>query len=298
MYIKSPFNWVGNKVKFISIINNLVKNKSYNMIVDLFMGSGNILFNINSPANLYIGNDKQKLLPKIYSILKNQSFLFDDIDNILNNFNRFSTKESYYIFRDYWNSKYLSDNFDRAFVLETALLLKMCSNSMIRFNKDREFNQGFRGLGEDKEFFKKSMLESILSQLNNLNYFIKDKNIKFLSKDFKQYKDEESSDRLLILDPPYALGDKGMYERDFSEQDNGNLLGLIENTRNDFIYFNYLEHDGMQNILLNNLIKREKFEIIEIGNGSVISGQGKTGKEKIVKEVIITNITEGKSICH
>ena len=63
---KTPFNWVGNKFKYIDVINNLVRNKKYNSVIDMFMGSGNILLNINTNANKMIGNDKIKLLPCIY----------------------------------------------------------------------------------------------------------------------------------------------------------------------------------------------------------------------------------------
>lgn len=48
MKIKSPFNWVGNKYGFIDQINSIIpENKSYDEVIDLFMGSGNIISNIN-----------------------------------------------------------------------------------------------------------------------------------------------------------------------------------------------------------------------------------------------------------
>lgn len=154
---KTPFNWVGNKFKFLKDINDTIQNKKYDRVIDLFMGSGNLVLNINSvEAKIYIGNDKIKLLPYIYRELSDNKYKYslEDIENIINKFDRFSTKESYYTFRDYWNEKYLNDKFDRDFIMETILLLKMCSNSMVRFNpKHGYFNQGFRGLGKKSEFF-------------------------------------------------------------------------------------------------------------------------------------------------
>ena len=138
--MKTPFNWVGNKYKFMDEINRIVRGGVYNNVIDLFMGSGNLLINIDVNAKRYIGNDKIKLLPNIYNELSNNKYTYslDDIETILNRFDRFSTKESYYAYRDYWNEKYLSDDFDRIFILETILLLKMCSNSMVRFNPKKD----------------------------------------------------------------------------------------------------------------------------------------------------------------
>ena len=64
--MKTPFNWVGNKYNYIEEINKVVKNKKYNKVFDMFMGSGNIILNLDCEANEFIGNDKQRLLPLLY----------------------------------------------------------------------------------------------------------------------------------------------------------------------------------------------------------------------------------------
>jgi DNA adenine methylase Dam len=289
--MKSPFNWVGNKYKFLGQINELVSGKNYERAIDLFMGSGNILFNLECNTEILVGNDKQKLLPYIYNKLKNETdFKMYEVEEVLNSWNRFSTKESYYEFRDHWNQKYLSDNFDRKFCIETALLLKMCSNSMVRFNSDGAFNQGFRGLGKDKEFFKQSMLNDVLNSLNELVKSFHQKKYMFVAKDFKEYEDRNLDNRLLILDPPYALGDTGMYNREFTKEDEDFLLSLLENTKNDFIYFNYLEHNGLAYDRLKELIDKKKFNVFDIGDNNVSAGQGKVDGKKYVREVMVTNI--------
>lgn len=292
MIMKSPFNWVGNKYKFIDKINKIVENKSYHMTVDLFMGSGNVLLNLSSQSNIYIGNDRQRLIPFVFEKIKEQTsdFSIDEVNAILTVWNRFSANENYYSFRDYWNKKYLQNLIDRQFILETALLLKMCSNSMVRFNSDGVFNQGFRGLGKDAEFFKESMLQSVVNQLNELLYFLREKSFKFTNKDFKEYKDSDTSNRLLIIDPPYALGDAGMYNKDFTKEDQDKLLSLIENTKNDFIYFNYLEHGSLVYAPLLDIINKKGFKLQEIGDNNVSAGQGKVKDKKWVKEVMVTNV--------
>ena len=258
---KTPFNWVGNKFKYIDVINNLVRNKNYNSVIDMFMGSGNILLNINTNANKMIGNDKIKLLPCIYTEIEKNKHMYtlEDVDIILNRFNRFSKKEDYYIFRDYWNEKYLNDKMDEDFIIETVLLLKMCSNSMVRFNqKEGYFNQGFRGLGKKDEFFTESMKRLCVDSVNSLTEILNKKEFDFTSEDFLNFKDSDDNN-------------------------------LIMNTKNDFIYFNYLERDGIVNQELVDIIKKRGLTAIEINN-KTNAGQGRSKNTIDVKEVLITNI--------
>lgn len=287
---KTPFNWVGNKFKYIDEINNLVRNKKYNSVIDMFMGSGNILLNINTNANKMIGNDKIKLLPCVYTeIAKNKHvYALEDVDIILNRFNRFSKKEDYYIFRDYWNEKYLNDKMDKDFIIETVLLLKMCSNSMVRFNqKEGYFNQGFRGLGKKDEFFTESMKRLCVDSVNSLTEILNKKEFDFTSEDFLNFKDSNDNN-LIILDPPYILR-SDMYTVDWNKEHEDKLNKLIMNTKNDFIYFNYLERDGIVNQELVDIIKKRGLTVVEINN-KTNAGQGRSKNTIEVKEVLITNI--------
>ena len=293
--MKTPFNWVGNKYKFMDEINRVVKKGVYNNVIDLFMGSGNLLININVNAKRYIGNDKIKLLPNIYNELSNNKYTYslDDIETILNRFDRFSTKESYYTYRNYWNEKYLSNNFDRIFIMETILLLKMCSNSMVRFNpKEGYFNQGFRGLGKKKEFFTDKMKDMCLNELNELSKKLQEGEYNFTNKDFLEYINNYNCDKkeknLLVIDPPYILR-KDMYDTDWTEEHDKKLFELLNNTKDDFIYFNYLERDGVINEQLKDFINKNNLKYIEINN-KTLAGQGRSENIKTVSEVIVTNI--------
>lgn len=289
-YIKSPVNWVGNKFKYLGLCNNLVKGKKYSKVIDLFMGSGNLIINIDCEANKYIGNDKNKLVPKLYGEVVKHQYSLNELEIILNQFNRFSKKEDYYVFRDYWNKKYLSDNFDKNFVYETILLLKMCSNSMVRFNPtEGYFNQGFRGLGNKTEFFANEMKNICVDGLNQLAEALKSRQYKFTNTDFLPHVDKFlEPDNLLILDPPYILR-ADMYDTDFSQKHDIALLDIIQNTKSDFIYFNYLYRDGKVNEQLNNLINTNNFNVIEINN-KTLAGQGRSENIKEVNEVIVTNV--------
>lgn len=287
--MKSPFNWVGNKYKYIEIINDLVRDKKYNDVVDCFMGSGNILLNLECTANRFIGNDKNRLLPYIYERIRIiDSFNIHQIEITLNQWNRFSSKEDYYSFREYWNKKYKNNRFDDAFIYETALLLKMCSNSMVRFNSKGEFNQGFRGLGKKTEFFTDTMKKIIVNGLNDLNIELNKNNYEFFTEDILNISPNEKD--LFILDPPYILMDE-MYNVDFSKKHNDYLLTLLDGNKCDFIYFNYLERDGVMYKELNDIINKNDYQVIELSN-TTGTGQNRKGV-KSVKEVLITNIKNG-----
>lgn len=286
--MKSPFNWIGNKYTYIDIINEVVKGNKYNRAIDMFMGTGNILININIEANQFIGNDKNRLLPNVYKTIfeSNREFTLQELNQIIVKWNNFSQKEDYYTFRDYWNIKYKANQFDRDFVYETALLLKMCSNSMVRFNRQDEFNQGFRGLGKLTEFFQESMKALIVDGLNNLKKDLNKRNYNFISQDAININFNKSD--LLIIDPPYILR-QDMYSQDFTVNHDNYLLDIIQNNKADFIYFNYIKRDGEIHNRLNKILEsNNKLKVIELSNKTK-SGQG-SKEVKQVSEVLITNI--------
>lgn len=284
--MKVPYNWVGNKHKYMDEINKIVRGGKYNKVIDCFMGSGNILLNIECTGNKFIGNDKIRLLPKLYSNIKKiNEYCLDDIEEILSKWNKFSNKDDYYDFRAYWNDKYKNNIFDKDFIYETALLLKMCSNSMVRFNQSGEFNQGFRGLGKKQHFFTETMKESIIENLIILNKELNNKDYQFINEDVINLKYD--TDDLLILDPPYILR-QDMYSLDFGKTHDDYILDIIDNNNVDFIYFNFLERDGIVHEELQNIINKHDYKIIELSNKTK-TGQG-ASSVKEVKEIIITNI--------
>lgn len=294
-YFKSPLNWVGNKYKVLGIINQIVKNKKYDNIIECFMGCGNILFNIEANANNYIGNDKNKLTPEFYNVVKNynHNYTLDEFNDILKMHNDFKNKDDYYKFREYWNTKFLSNKFDVNFIYETTMLLKMCSNSMVRFNpKTNKFNQGFRGYTKNKiekdiGFFTDTMRYQCITRLNELNKNLHSKEYTFYNKDFADIEEIKKDNNLLILDPPYILS-SAMYDTDYSLNSDKQLFDLIKNTNNDFLYFNYLKSDNKFNKDLLNLVNEYDFQIVEINNKE-LSGQNRS-VTKEVSEVIVHNV--------
>lgn len=287
--MKSPFNWVGNKYKYINKINNLI-NKEYDKIIDVFMGSGNILLNLDIKANHYIGNDIIPLLTNIYKELIINNYQYDIIlfNEICKQYNDFSNKQDYYNFRKDWNSNYKISNYNKNFILETLLLLKMCSNSMVRFNNKGEFNQGFRGC--HGPFFNEITKNNIINELNNLSNFLQNKNYKFTNFDCLKLLDnlKDTKNNLIILDPPY-ISSLGMYNlSSYNKEKDLQILNYLNNTKNDFIYFNYLINENFEYLELKNFAKNYNVEII---NDKTCSGQNRKLNVKSIKEVLIYKIS-------
>lgn len=285
--MKTPYDWVGNKYKYLNDINKIIYQKQYNRIIDMFMGSGNILFNIDCNSYIYMGNDKIKLLPMIYDTLRNEEkYTHAELENKLAQWNKFTSKDDYYNFRAYWNDKYKNNKFDREFCLETVLLTKMCSNSMVRFNSKGEFNQGFRGLGKKTNgFFMDKMKNIVINNLNELIQELSNRNYEFLNIDAKEI--QYNKNDLLILDPPYILR-QDMYSMDFSKEHDDYFIDVINNNECDFIYFNYLSRDGITHERLEDIIKNNNYKVIELAEKTK-SGQ-KANNIKNIKEILITNI--------
>ena len=71
-----------------------------------------------------------------------------------------------------------------------------------------------------------------------------------------------------------------MYTVDWNKEHEDKLNKLIMNTKNDFIYFNYLERDGIVNQELVDIIKKRGLTVVEINN-KTNAGQGRS-KNKIL----------------
>lgn len=290
--MRSPFNWVGNKYRYVENINNITKDNKYNKVYDVFMGSGNILLNLECEAEFLIGNDSVPLIPNVYTAISTtkENFTLNELQSIVDKWNKFSDKQDYYSFRDYWNVKYLGNNHDKDFIYETILLLKMCSNSMVRFNgKKGYFNQGFRGLGKGKtEFFADTMKSKIIRELNNLKNSLTARKYEFTTGDFKHTLSKVVKDDLVILDPPYILS-SGMYGMDFTNEDDLYLLDFLQNTDCHYMLFNYLESGEETNYNLTNFLSKNPNLYVENLNNNTSTGQNRKGKKEII-EIVVSNI--------
>lgn len=186
-YIKSPFNYIGNKHRLLSQILPLFPRK-IDTFYDVFCGGLDISVNVS--ADKKIANDINYFVIEILEMFKNTdgSGLLQNIDNIINKFNLSKdNKESYYEFREYYNK-----NKD-----PLLLYVLMCYsfNYQFRFNSNHDYNNP---AGTNRSSFNKNMkdrLKAFRDKLDNIEF--KNKNFKDL--DFSQVKTSD----FVYCDPPY-----------------------------------------------------------------------------------------------
>lgn len=291
---KLPFNWAGNKVDYMGYVNNILYGRKYKRAIDIFMGSGNMIMNINVKVDELIGNDIIPLMPLILSYMRDnpQDYKYKEIKEIDDMWG-FTCSENYYAFREYWNKRYIAEDIDKQFIYETVMLLKMCNNSLVRFNQKGEFNQGFRGIARNNKigkFFTDSSLKRIPEELNSLGKKLQKRTYSFYNKDYKELLQNDihlGKDDLLLLDPPYILTNTSTYGGTYNNESEKELLSFVEGLECDFILFNYLYNIDKEHRGLIELIDRKGYKVISLRTKGKLKSLNEDAK---VNEVLITNI--------
>lgn len=279
MYVKSPFNYIGNKYRILDqIIPRFPKN--VNTFVDLFCGGCDVVANVR--ANKRIANDINDCL-----IDAVKSFQEYDIQQILNYIHHtiaeFNLSEdnpdSFNTFRDHYNKTRNP--------IDLFIISCFSFSNMIRFNSKKEFNCsfGFRRFNDHTLF--------------NLENFVKlIKSIEFTVNDFRnvdltnlQYGD------FVYADPPYIIT-TGTYndgKRGFdgwSEQHEVELYNILSNLSARDIKFalsNVTDHKGLSNDILKNWIDKENLYVYDIDIDYDGCNYQSHGNDDVTREVLVTN---------
>lgn len=256
---ESPLNYIGSKVKQISIIKKILPKK-LNSFIDAFGGGFNVGINIKTNRITY--NEINHFVSDLIASFKNndtyQYILY--IKRIIKKFGLEKAKaESYIKVREYYNSFPIGERDPR--LLYTVILYGY--NQQIRFNGDHNFNNpvGMR-------WFNDKILEKMIS----FSRVIKEKNIFFEKKDYYELNYEIDKNTFIYFDPPYMLTN-GSYndgKRGFNgwntEMEN-RLLGFVDklNSKNKSFMISYvLEHKGKFNKQLYDWISKGRYKIINI----------------------------------
>ena len=289
------FNWVGNKIKYLPVIRRYAEHCS--CVVDGMMGGGNVLLELAKTKQV-IGNDIIPLMPHIFVWFSQYSTDASVFWRIIDEW-KFDTKDSYYKFRDHSNIAYRNFDgpFDFDFLIKTILLLKMCSNSMVRFNSDGVFNQGFRGLTHGRPFIEGVPIDKWARELKYYQDVIGSAKRMFYHWDVMKFLDYIAPDTdfdktLFIFDPPYLLETEAYNANTYTKEKEIALQKWIVASGCKFIYFNYLSRDGENCTGLPDFIKTNEFSVETI-NTQTSTGQGRQGTTE-VDEVLVSNIeTQG-----
>ena len=254
-YIKSPMNYTGGKYKLLHQIEPLFP-EDINLFVDLFTGGGNIAVNVK--ANKIVANDCEENIIGIYKTFQkydNVDELIAQIEEIIKTYGlTIDNMEAYNKFRNDYNSlKTSQGNYPpplSSYNINILLYVLICYsfNHQYRFNSKGEFNMPF---GKERSQWNENMKNNLI----NFHRQIKEKDIVFLNKDFRQLKvDKLGINDFVYCDPPYLITCATYNEKDGwnqeCEEDLLNLLDELNTKKIKFALSNVLYSKGKTNDLL------------------------------------------------
>lgn len=253
-YVKSPMNYTGGKYKLLHQIEPLFP-EDINLFVDLFTGGGNIAVNVK--ANKIVANDCEENIIGIYKTFQgydNVDELIGQIEEIIKTYGlTIDDTEAYNKFRKDYNYLRTSQGDYSplsSYNINILLYVLICYsfNHQYRFNSKGEFNMPF---GKERSQWNENMKNNLIQ----FHQRIKEKDIVFLNKDFRQLKvDKLGNDDFVYCDPPYLITCATYNEKDGwnqeCEEDLLKLLDELDTKKIKFALSNVLYSKGKTNDLL------------------------------------------------
>lgn len=253
-YVKSPMNYTGGKYKLLHQIEPLFP-EDINLFVDLFTGGGNIAVNVK--ANKIVANDCEENIIGIYKTFQgydNVDELIGQIEEIIKTYGlTIDDTEAYNKIRKDYNCLRTSQGDYSplsSYNINILLYVLICYsfNHQYRFNSKGEFNMPF---GKERSQWNENMKNNLIK----FHRRIKEKDIVFLNKDFRQLKvDKLGNDDFVYCDPPYLITCATYNEKDGwnqkCEEDLLKLLDELDTKKIKFALSNVLYSKGKTNDLL------------------------------------------------
>lgn len=271
-----PFlKWAGGKRQLLDEIK-LRMPKNFNAYFEPFIGGGALFFELQ-PSNAYIGDINKELI-HAYKIIRNNP---NDIIKMIQNYDEyFNTKESYYLLREKYNQKILSNEYDVELAAIFIYLNKRCFNGLYRVNSKGEFNVPYNN--------KKNIKSISIDNIFNIAKLLK--NTTIYNNDFETILLNAKKGDFVFLDSPYDLISStsfDSYTKDkFSINDHKRLAKLFKKLDEIGCYVILTNHNTK---LINELYKEFRIETISVKR--MINSDS---KNRIGEEVIITNFNYAK----
>lgn len=300
--IRSPFFYVGDKYKLMNQINELIP-EDINQYIEPFVGGGSSA--INSKGRTYILNDIDeyviKLHKKLIEFSNKPDELFSKIFNLIEYYglscsfkgimvpDELKKKYAKTYYAKYNKEAYnkMKDDFNNTKdIILLYLLLIYGFNHMIRFNKSGKFNLPVGNVDFNR---------NVYNALNNYLEFIRNNNVEFYNKDYKEFLLDINIDNnsYVFLDPPYLIS-MSEYNKRWNEDKEKELCEFLDKLNSRGIKFgitNLIKHKGKENTTFE---KWSKKYIVYPINSNYISFNDNTVK-KDSKEIFVTNYCKKKS---
>lgn len=281
-YIKSPINYVGNKYRLLKQIVPLFP-KDIHTFVDVFGGSGTVLFNVE--AENYVYNDINNYVSEIVDGIISNTYeeIVDKIEAIIKQYDlSMVNKEGFEKLREDYNKG------KRDWV---TLYTLMCHsfNHQFRFNSNHEYNSSF---GKNRSYFSDRQRQDLLKVKDRLKG--KEDRVQvgagsIFDIDFKVYTKED----FLYFDPPYfnSVGNYNDGKRGFDgwTKEHEEKLWKLLNELNDkgirWALSNNLKYDN--DILKSNL---DRYTVHTLKGDYLNCSYHKKDRETKDVEILVTNI--------
>lgn len=300
-YISSPLNYIGGKARLLDQMLPFMPT-NIDIFVDLFCGGCNVGMNV--PADYTIYNDTSLPLINLIKALKRMrndtiitriNALIDEFDFSRTRDHNFKyyggdankgvsayNREKFKRLRDKFNTYPKKDN--QYYILLYTLIL-FGFNNQLRFNDKGEFN-----LPVGKRDFNTTIEGKLIRFLNALRL----QNCDFQTKDFREFDfNILTGDSLVYCDPPYLITNATYNEKDgWNEQDELDLLVILDDLNERGIKFalsNVLLHEGKENTLLQEWIRRNNYNVHHLFMDYHYSNYQKKSKKPESQEILVTN---------
>lgn len=249
-----PLNYMGGKSNVIKYIKPYLNNK--NVFFDIMGGGFNVGINAKG-FKKYIYNDINFIVKDLIQMFqKEDTFeLLKFIDSYVAKYSLDKHNKTNYIkFRNDYNKKYrlYNDYYKYLYVL-----LLYGFQQQLRFNSEYEFNNTVGESGYN---------DSIKEKIVSFSRRIKEINLVFYNKNYKELMDKIDKNALVYIDPPYliTLGSYNDGKRGFKgwnsdeEKKLIDFFDLLVKRKCKIVISNILFYKGKENVLLNKWIAKNK----------------------------------------
>lgn len=274
----TPIKIQGKKTKIIPDIINLINIDDNTIWIEPFLGSGEVLFNIN-PKYAIVSDNNEHII-NFYKNIQNGKINSTKVREFLEYHGKKLEKigESYY----YSMREKFNKNHDPLYFL---FLNRSCFNGIIRFNSKNEFNVPFC---KKNNRFSKALITKIVNQTKAVEKIIKEhgKNWEFHCCDWtKTYNNNiDKPNALFYFDPPYIKRHTDYFER-WTEESNKELFKKLKNTKINFLLSNWYKNQYRENEILIKNFQEEDFIIHKINHFYHVGGK-ESNRNQIIECLI------------
>lgn len=288
-FIKSPFNYVGNKYKQLSQLMSIFP-KHCNHFIDLMAGGLDVAINISERANIVIANDINPFVIEQIQAMKSISIeqLLDFIDKRIAEFQLSKTNEEGYLqYRDLYNhdSKYHTP-------LDLFVLTRFCFNNNLRFNESLKMNQAF---GRNRSSFNSTQRK------NTILFHEAIQSILINCQDFRNFNlNNFNKEDFIYIDPPYLISNASYNVQAknanlrWEAKDDNSLMNWIDMLPTKWAMSNFLYHKGHSNEQMIEWIKQHNYNVYDIHSDYSHCTYNIREIKMPTLEVVITNYTIGE----